>query len=284
MSNKIKIKEYIVKLVTDYNYLPFAYYVDIKKYLEDKDSPIKRCDDIECIKVYAVDLLSSNAEGATTDRQVIYTLAQDKVIGELFSYKLAIGDTRVLKGTVLDGYEFLKNESTPERQKEWHTSKYNNAVKTYGRLLFLNFAYSPVYKLREKEFEQYKKATEPKILIASIQTRLLLAFLPLEPLKPTSINKEIAKAIVDFSFSLRQKVIEAYLKKGLKNPISVVLYLSGYVDNEAKRLAEIIPLAPAVVKEYLYDEAIYAPYYLYHYGLIRLSDPLYTYRLYWTIK
>lgn len=284
MSNKIKIKEYIVKLVTDYNYLPFAYYVDIKKYLEDKDSPIKRCDDIECIKVYAVDLLSSNAEGATTDRQVIYTLAQDKVIGELFSYKLAIGDTRVLKGTILDGYEFLKNESTPERQKEWHTSKYNNAVKTYGRLLFLNFAYSPVYKLREKEFEQHKKATEPKILIASIQTRLLLAFLPLEPLKPTSINKEIAKAIVDFSFSLRQKVIEAYLKKGLKNPISVVLYLSGYVDNEAKRLAEIIPLAPAVVKEYLYDEAIYAPYYLYHYGLIRLSDPLYTYRLYWTIK
>ena len=284
MSNKINIKEYIVKLAIDYNYLPFAYYVDVKKYLEDKDSPIKRCNDIECIKMCVVDLLSSDAEEATIDRQVIYTLAQDKVIGELFSYKLAIGDTRVLKGIILDGYEFLKNESTPERQKEWHTSKYNNAVKTYGKLLFLNFAYSPVYKLREKEFEQYKKATEPKILIASIQTRLLLAFLPLEPLKHTSINKEIAKAIVEFSFSLRQKVIEAYLKKGLKNPISVVLYLSDYIDNEAKILSEIIPSAPAVVKEYLYDEAIYAPYYLYHYGLIRLSDPLYRYRLYWNIK
>ncbi len=284
MGNRTNIKEYIVKLATNYNYLPYAYYVDIKKYLEDKNSPIRRCNDIECIKMYAVDLLSSDAEEATIDRQVIYTLAQDKVIGELFSYKLAIGDTRVLKGTILDGYEFLKNESTPEKQKEWHTSKYNNAVKTYGKLLFLNFAYSPVYKLREKEFEQYKKATEPKILIANIQTRLLLAFLPLEPLKPTSINKEIAKAIVEFSFSLRQKVIEAYLKKGLKSPISVILYLNDYINNEAKRLSEIIPLAPAVVKEYLYDEAIYAPYYLYHYGLISLSDPLYTYRLYWTIK
>ena len=284
MGNKINIKEYIVKLATDYNYLPFAYYVDIKKYLEDKDSPIKRCNDIECIKMYAVDLLSSDAEEAVIDRQIIYTLAQDKVIGELFSYILAYSDTRALKSTTLDGYELLKDELTPEKRKEWHTSKYNNAVKTYGKLLFLNFSYSPVYKLREKVVEQYKKATEPKILIASIQTRLLLAFLPLEPLKPTSINKEIAKAIVDFSFSLRQKVIEAYLKKGLKSPISVVLYLSGYVDNEAKRLFEIIPLVPAVVKEYLYDEAIYAPYYLNHYGLIRLSDPLYTYRLYWTIK
>jgi hypothetical protein len=284
MSKKTNIKEYIIKLATDYNYLPFAYYIDIKKYLEDKDSLInQRCNDIECIKMRVVDLLSKDDEETAIDRQVIYTLAQDKVLGELFSYKLAVGDTRVLKGTLLDGYEFLKNESTPERQKEWHMSKYNNAVKTYGKLLFLNFAYSPVYKIREKEFEQYKKATESKILVASIQTRLLLAFLPFEPLKSTAINKEIAKIIVDFSFSLRQKVIEAYLKIGLRNPITVVSYLSDQIDSEAKRLSEMVPILPAIIKEYLYDEVIYAPYYLHHYGLIRL-DPLYTYKLYWIIK
>ncbi len=283
MSKKTNIKEYIVKLATNYNYLPFAYYIDINKYLEDKNSLIKHCDNIECIKKYIVDLLSEDTEETTIERQVIYTLAQDKVIGELFSYILAYSDTRVLKGTLLDGYEFLKSELTPEKRKEWHTSKYNNAVKTYGKLLFLNFAYSPVYKIREREFGQYKKATESKILVASLQTRLLLAFLPFEPFKSTAIDKERAKAIIDFSFSLRQKVIEAYLKIGLKNPITVLSYLSEYTNTEVKKLSEMIPILPSIIKEYLYDEVIYAPYYLHHYGLLRLN-PLYTYKLFWITK
>jgi hypothetical protein len=243
----VAVEEYVAKLAADYGYLPLARGAEVAAYLDGPPCGV------ECIKRRAVDVLTAEEDAA--DRQLVYTLAQDKALAvDASAYALAHSDVRALRSTRLDGYEFLRRER--EDPGRWG----RRAAKAYAKLLFLNFAFSPRARGRRR------------VLAATVQSRLLLAFMPLEPLRITALPKDAAEAAVDFSFELRRRAVEAYLRVGLRSPAEAVPYLREHVEAVAGRLFDEIP-APrdflmAVVADHLYDEAVYAYHYLRHYGLI----------------
>jgi hypothetical protein len=243
----VAVEEYVAKLAADYGYLPLARGAEVAAYLDGPPCGV------ECIKRRAVDVLTAEEDAA--DRQLVYTLAQDKALAvDAFAYALAHSDVEVLRSTRLDGYEFLRRER--EDLGRWG----RRAAKAYAKLLFLNFAFSPRARGRRR------------VLAATVQSRLLLAFMPLEPLRTTAIPKDAAEAVVDFSFELRRRAVEAYLRAGLAGPADAASYLRRHVGAMMERLFEAADvlqgILPAIVDEYLYDEAVYAYHYLRHYGLI----------------
>jgi len=92
------------------------------------------------------------------------------------------------------------------------------------------------------------------------------------PLKTAAMPEDVAEAVVGFSFELRRRAVEAYLRAGLRNPAEAVPHLRRNVGAVMGRLFEAADvlqgIPPAVVGEYLYDEAVYVHYYLRRYGLI----------------
>jgi len=226
----------IEKLVHEDSYVPLA------------DVPVP-CG-VKHIREEAVELLTG--EGRAVERQLIYTLAQERVAACMaFVYLLAQSDVEVLRSTVLEGYsllrEYLFMQGTSARRRQ--AARAGTACNT---LLRTNFALQPA------------RWGRTRVIASTVQTRLLLAYLPFEPLRPTALSRSEAEAVVDFAIGLRQVAVSAYLRSG--TPADVLRSLEDYVRGASKRLEDVIRLAPVV--DHLYDEATYTQYYLRRFGLL----------------
>ena len=199
------------------------------------------------IREMAVELLTSEEHAVV--RQLIFTLAQEKVIGcTAFTYLLARGDVAVLKSTILEGYGLLREAAyAPPAERRRLAAE---AGRACSALLRFNFAFQPMRRGRAR------------VLASTAQSRLLLAYLPLEPLKPTAVSRPAAEAVVDFAIGLRQRAVSAHLSG--RTPAEVLRMLSDYARDAFK--AEAIP--PVPIADHLHDEAIYTRYYLRRYGLL----------------
>jgi len=202
------------------------------------------------IREMAVELLTSEEHAVV--RQLIFTLAQERVIScTAFAHLLARGDVEVLKSTVLEGYRLLW-----EHLLAWGTADRRRlaarAGAACGALLRANFALRPA------------RPGRARVAASTVQARLLLAYLPLEPLRPTALSRSEAEAVADFAIGLRQAAVSAYLRGG--TPADVLRSLEGYVRGASKQLEDVIRLAP--VADHLYDEAVYTRHYLQRFGLL----------------
>jgi hypothetical protein len=199
------------------------------------------------IREMAVELLTS--EERMVERQLIYTLAQEKVVScSALTYLLAESDVEVLKSTTLEGYRLLREAAyAPTAERRRLAARAGAACRT---LLQANFALQPVRQGRTR------------VVASTAQSRLLLAYMPLEPLKTTAISRSVAGAVVDFAIGLRQRAVSAYLSG--KTPSEVLRILSDYAQDASK--AEVIP--PVPIADHLHDEVIYTRYYLRRYGLL----------------
>ncbi len=224
-------KDCIAKLVAEDAYIPLA----------DVSVPCS----VKHIREFAVELLTS--EERAVERQLIYTLAQEKAVGcTAFTYLLAESDTVVLKSTVLEGYRHLR----------WASERRMLAAKAgtvCNALLQANFALQPTRQRRTR------------IVASTAQSRLLLAYLPLEPLKSTAVSRSVAEAAVDFAIGLRQKAVSAYLSG--RAPSDVLRILVDYAKDASKRL-EDAGFSISAIADHLYDEVVYTRYYLRRYGLL----------------
>jgi len=197
------------------------------------------------IREMAVGLLTR--EEHAVERQLIYTLAQEKVIGcTAFTYLLAEGDVLVLKSTALEGYMMLRR--APERRRL--AAKAGAACNV---LLQANFALQPPRRGRTR------------VAASTVQSRLLLPYLPLVPLMSTAVSRPVAEAVVDFAIGLRQRAVSAYLRG--RTPAEVVRMLMDYAQGASKEL-EDVGIAVSKIADHIYDEAIYTQHYLRRYGLL----------------
>jgi hypothetical protein len=220
-------KNCISKLVAEDAYVPLA------------DVPVP-CS-VRQIREEAVELLTS-AERAV-ERQLIYTLAQEKVVGCTASaYLLAEGGVAVLNSTILEGYRLLR-EAADRRRLAAEAGRACNA------LLRANFALQPVRRGRTR------------VVASTVQSRLLLAYLPLEPLRPTALSRSATEAVVDFAIGLRRVAVSAYLRGG--TPAEVLHALMSYARSNGLEEAASVPIA-----DHLHDEAVYTYRYLRRYGLL----------------
>jgi len=218
----------IARLVSE-GYIPLA------------DVPVP-CD-VGRIKEEAVELLTD--EERAVERQLIFTLAQEKVISCTASaYLLAKSDAAVLSSTTLEGYRLLR-EATPAGRRRLAAE----AGRACNALLRANFALQPMHRGRTR------------VTASTVQSRLLLAYLPLEPLRPTALSRSAAEAVVDFAIGLRQAAVSAYLRGG--TPAEVLRMLMSYARSKELEEAASVPTA-----DHLYDEAIYTYRYLRRHGLL----------------
>jgi hypothetical protein len=222
-------KTCIFKLVAEDAYVPLA------------DVPVP-CS-VRQIGEEAVELLTG--EERAVERQLIFTLAQEKVVGCTASaYLLAKSDVAVLSSTTLEGYRLLR-EAAPAGRRRLAAE----AGRACNALLRANFALQPVHRGRMR------------VAASTVQSRLLLAYLPLEPLRPTALGRSAAEAVVDFAIGLRQVAVSAYLRGG--TPAEVLRMLMSYAKSKELEEAASVPTA-----DHLYDEAIYTYRYLRRYGLL----------------
>jgi hypothetical protein len=221
-------RECISRLVSEDAYVPLA------------DVPVP-CS-VGRIREMAVGLLTG--EEHAVERQLIYTLAQGKAVGcTAFTYLLAESDVMVLMSTTWEGYKMLR----------WAPERRRLAVKAgavCNALLQANFALQPPRQGRTR------------VIASTVQSRILLSYLPLIPLRSTAVDRPVAEAVVDFAIGLRQRAVSEYFKG--KAPSEVVHALMDYARDASKELG----ISVSKFADHIYDEAIYTYYYLRRYGLL----------------
>jgi hypothetical protein len=203
------------------------------------------------IREEAVELLAN--EERVVERQLVYTLAQERVVAcTAFAHALAEGDAAVLRSTVPEGYRLLR-EYLLLRGSARRRGLAAKAGAACRALLRLNFAFRPA------------RLGRAHLAASTAQARLLLAYLPLEPLRSTALGRPAAEAVVDFAIGLRQAAVSAYLRGA--TPGDVLRMLTSYVRDASKELEEVARFA-TLVGDHLYDEVVYTRYYLRYWGLL----------------
>jgi hypothetical protein len=277
-SSEVKkwVKEWVRSLVREYYYLPLGEVIDLHRIKELPEE--KRCRSIEDVRKRAIEVLVAESEEAEIYRQLIFILSFQNVIRGLNPYLMARVAARALREPS-KAYEELRNLMV-EKKSEYRETGYKEAVRVYADLIQLNFAYG-AQRIVDSLLEPWKKPTNPKVLASTIQSSAFIDRLPLRPFESTRIDEELARDIVDFSIELRRRIVEAFLKLRPRKSCDIFNYVYEWAKGEVERRR-----VPIHVKEQLwrhvYIEVFIVPYYLHHYGFIKI-DPV-KYQLYWEIE
>jgi len=282
---KEAVRERFRKLAMEEYYLPYGHVLDFTRIPESK-----LCDSVECIKKRAISVLTSADDESEVYRQLVYMLSTQIAVRGLAPYVFAKTRAELAKTEVITmAYEFFYAE-VKSRKDWWRRTGYKQATSVYGDLIQLNFAFSPILAYRASsdifevsESEDREGKRYHKILVATVQSRLLRALLPLRAGEPTTVREDIAELVTDFSIELRRKVVESFLEFRPRK----VGDIFNYVYQWAKRhysveLDRLIPGFSSKLEDYVYEEIFLAPYYLHYYGLINID--LLKYAMYWVIS
>jgi len=281
---KETIKECFRKLAMEEYYLPYGHVLDFTRISEDK-----LCKSVECIKKRAINILTSVDEESEIYRQLVYILSTHIVVRGLTPYVLAKIRAKLARTPIVTMvFEFF-NEDVKSKKDRWKKTGYKEAVSVYGDLMQLNFSFSPIlaYKastgiFEVSESEDREGKSYHKLLVATMQSRLLRAFLPLRPNEPTTVREDIAELIIDFSIELRRRVIESFLKFRPRKVSDVFNYVYQWAKKSSDELERLYSGFSNRLNDYIYEEIFLAPYYLYYYGLINID--LLKYDMYWVIS
>ena len=284
LKSEDKLRDHIRDLVINYHYLPYGHVHDLSRILKRE-----LCSDIDCIKRRAIEILTSESEDAEVYRQLIYMLSTHNIIVGLTPYILALARTIMIKEPSTSTlYRTFYISEVKSKKVEWDEEGYKEAVKAYGNLIQLNFAYAPLlrYVSTGLIFDEFpkpkdKRPTYQKVLGATIQSKLVRIKLPLRPFEPTTLDSDVAERIVNFSVELRRKVIEGFLTFRPRRVSDIFNYVYQWAKRETENL-RLRDLNASKLDDYIYDELFMAPYYLSYYGV--LSIDLIRYDLYWEIE
>jgi hypothetical protein len=279
-----ELRGHIKDLAINYHYLPYGHVHDLGRIPEKE-----LCGDIDCIKRRAIEILTSESEDAEVYRQLIYMLSTHNIIVGLTPYILALARTMMIKEPSTSTlYRTFYIGEVKSKIVEWRKKGYRKAVKAYGNLIQLDFAYAPLFRYVSTGliFDEFpkpkdKQPTHEKVLGATIQSKLVRIKLPLRPFEPTTLDSNVAERIVNFSVELRRKVIEGFLRFRPRRVSDIFNYVYQWAKRETENL-RLRDLNAGKLDDYIYDELFIAPYYLSYYGV--LSIDLIRYDLYWEIE
>jgi hypothetical protein len=239
-------------------------------------------DKVEKIKRRAIEILTSDGEEAEIYRQLIFMLSTRTAITGLTPYLMAIIRARALRRPFSSDISHLIHEELGliSRKGWWKRQGYKMAVRTYGDLIQLNFAYTPVERIFDLSLTSWKKPAERKVLISTLQSRALIERQPLKPLESSRVDEDTAEKIVSFGIELRQRVIEVFLRLRPLKAGDIFRYVYEWAKKEAEKLKEHQHLIRMLDRS-IYEELFVAPYYLHYYNVINID--LIRYDLFWEL-
>jgi hypothetical protein len=271
-----KIKKTIEKLVLEHYYLPYATVTDLVRIPSSK-----LCTTIEDVRRRAIEILTNENMEAEIYRQLIYMLSVHTAVTGLMPYIMAVIRTRALKSPFSSTiYDVMYKELELSNKNLWRKRGYKKAVEIYADLVQLNFAYMPLEHIFDEALMSWKKPTERKVLVSTLQSRALIGRMPLKPFEPSSISYDEAEKIVAFCTSLRQRVIEGFLKLRPLKAGDIFQHVYQWAKKEVERLEKYHHLIRMLDRS-IYEELFIAPYYLKHYGIINID--LIRYELFWEL-
>ncbi|MCC6014357.1 MAG: hypothetical protein LM564_01470 [Desulfurococcaceae archaeon] len=272
-----KLKEIIRKLALSEYYLPYATVIDLSRLPSHM-----LYDEVEKIKRRAIEVLTSDNEEAEIRRQLIFMLSTRTAITGLTPYLMAIIRARALRRPFGSDISHLVYEELELVSKKgwWSKRGYKMAVRTYGDLIQLNFAYTPVERVFDLSLMSWKMPTERKVLISTLQSRALIERQPLKPFESSRVDEDTAEKIVNFGIELRRRVVEGFLKLRPLKAGDIFRYVYGWARKEAEKLKEYQHLIRMLDRS-IYEELFVAPYYLYYYNIVNI-DPI-RYDLFWEL-
>jgi len=274
-----ELKEHIRKLVLEDYYLPYGHVWDIHRVPRDK-----LCKDVDCIKRRAIDVLTNTSEESKRYRQLIYIISTHTAVTGLTPYILALARTEMMENPLVTLIlEYISSE-VKMKKSWWKKEGYKRAVETYGDIIQLNFAYSPILAyvpavdiISLSEFGVYRK-----VLVATMQSKLLRFKLPLRPYESTALNHDTGERIIEFCIELRRRVVEGFLKFRPRRLSDIFNYVYQWAKIESRKLGKIVGDPSDRLKDYIYDELFIAPYYLHYYNVIGIN--LFKYDLFWEVS
>jgi hypothetical protein len=273
-----KLKEVIRKLASSEYYLPYATIIDLSRI------PLSMFyDNVEKIKRRAIEILTSDNEEAEIYRQLIFMLSVHTAITGLTPYFMATIRARALRRPFSSDISHLIYEElglSSEKDRWRKQGGYKMAVKTYGDLIQLNFAYTPIERIFDLSLMPWKAPVERKVLISTLQSRALVERQPLKPFESSRIDEDTAEKIVSFGIKLRQRVVEGFLKLRPLKAGDIFRYVYEWAWKEAEKLKEHQHLIRMLDRS-IYEELFVAPYYLHYYNIINID--LIRYELFWEL-
>jgi hypothetical protein len=209
-------------------------------------------------------------------------LSTRTAITGLTPYLMAIIRARALRRPFSSDISHLIHEELGLISKKgwWKRQGYKMAVRTYGDLIQLNFAYTPVERIFDLSLISWKRPTEKKVLISTLQSRALIERQPLKPFESSRVDEDTAEKIVSFGIELRQRVVEGFLELRPLKAGDIFRYVYGWAKEEVEKLKEHQHLIRMFDRS-IYEELFVAPYYLYYYNIVNI-DPI-RYDLFWEL-
>jgi len=262
----------ITKLVLNEYYLPYGYSWDLTQVPKER-----LCDSVECIRKRAIEVLASSGDLFEVYRQLIYMLSTHNVVTYglvSMPYIVALVRTKLVKeGLTSLAYEYI---SKIRVERLWRNRL--SALSMYSDLIQLNFAYSPVIT---ESIINIHPISKKRVLVATLQSRLLRSKLPLTPYQQTTLDPDKASRIVDFCIGLRRRVIEGILKFRPRKVRDIYLYVYSWAEKEFEKLGNIVSNV-GQLHDYIHDELFLAFYYLRHYNIINFD--LLKYEVFWVVE
>jgi hypothetical protein len=178
-------------------------------------------------------------------RQVVYMLASRRAISAV-SFPLAIARAEFARSPAV-------NLST---HYEEQVRRKRKAYATYADLVQLNFAYVPPF--------------ERKVLVPTLQATSLRRLLPHRPLEPSTVDRDFAEKLVEFSIELRRVIVESFLRFRPRRATDIYAHVSVSAEKLLKDTG--FTVEAETLRDYIIDELFTVPYYLHHYKIMGIHN------------
>jgi len=219
------------------------------------------CTTVECIEKRAVEVLTSTGEGMEVYRQLVLMLAlKTAITASVQSYEVALIRAKYLQKP------FIQDVLTEMRSVSVK-SLAMRSMAVFTDLAQLNFAYMPAETVAYEGLPLAR--SKSRILVSTLQSRVLVGRMPLRPFELSTINPEEAEEIVRFSIALRQRVVEGFLKFRPLRACDIFNYVYQWARREAEKIKHYH--LTMMLNRSIYEELFTTPYYLRHYGIVNFD-------------
>lgn len=270
VKSRSDVEEWVRTLVLEYNFVPLAHKYNLQTLFRDR---AYLCWDINCIKKRAMEILTVDSDEAELYRQAIYrTLALHGFAYQEDMYVLARLASRVLRGDTTIDEEVRSLHESITGTKSFRKSEYKKATKLAMTLVMLNYAYVPPHYTHDIIVSSVKRPIPlvVKTLGATLQSLPLLEKIPFYSTRECLFNEDEARELIDFAIELRQRAVKIMLEKRPKKLTDLLMYLTTFIEGELKR-RKLMRTVERFAQFGALIEALMVPYYLNHYGFVRID-------------
>ena len=275
-TNRERVEEWVRRLVKQYYYLPYGFAVDLWRIPQKK-----RCSDLECIKEKAVQILVEDTEESERYRQVIYSLALHGMMWGEYAYIFSRVGTKLVRENLTSALDEFKAIISSIKNGEFKKTGYKTAATIMAELVQLNFAFYSTKHVLETLSGIHKRPTYQKILQPTLQSAALIERMPIRTPEDSVVPESFARELVDFSIELRRETIRYLLEERPTKAGDAFFPVYYWAKRELEKRNLPDPVREQL-RRYVYLEVFLAPYYLHHYGFLKLD--LIKYALLWELR